>query len=389
MLPTALDAIGEPELQQLVRDGVREGKLLEYKRELSGQADADKVRLLRSITSFSNTLGGDLVLGIDAADGAATSVVGIPAVVEDQVRLRIENLCRDGVDPRVTGVRIKFVALANGNTAIIIRVSRSWNAPHRVTTGGHTQFYGRNSAGSYPLDVSELRAAFTMPDRISGEIASFRNTRVAHIRAYETPVPILTVGALVLHLMPFSAFSPLTRTRLSLDAVERHNFSPFNSRSTCVDVNLEGYVIYMDRREPSWAYTQVYRDGTIESVATFDLWEGETIYKLSSAWIEVNCVSAVDRYVRELERRMDLFPLAIGIALVNVADYRFVAERRVFGGELPRSTRDLIELPTVVIEHPPMEAAQILRTSFDMIWNAFGYDGSPSYDAAGRFTPPR
>lgn len=345
------------------------------------------MRLLRSITSFSNSLGGDLILGIDAVDGVANNVVGIAGVVEDQVRQRIENLCRDGADPRVPGVSIKFVGLANGNTAIVIRVARSWNAPHRVTTGGHSQFYGRNSAGSYPLDVSELRAAFTMPERISNEIYRFREMRIARIQAYDTPVPILKVGTLVLHLIPFSAFSPLHAPRLSLDVAERHNFSPFDAQSCSVDVNLEGYVIFTDRRQPSRCYSQIYRNGVMESVAAFDLWEGERIYKLPSVWIEVQCVRTVDRYVRDLQGRLDLFPLVIGIALVNVADYRFAVPGGIFRGELQRADRNVIELPTVVVENPPLDAAQTLRTSFDMMWNAFGYERSASYDAQGRFNP--
>lgn len=387
MLPAAINAIGEADLQQLVQDSAREGKFLEFKRDLPGQADADRVRLLRSITSFSNSLGGDLILGIDAQDGVAANVLGIPDVVEDQVRQRIENLCRDGADPRVPAVSIKFVGLANGNTAIVIRAARSWNAPHRVTSGGHSQFYGRNSAGSYPLDVSELRAAFTMPDRIGNEIHRFREMRIARVQAYDTPVPILNVGLLVFHLMPFSAFSPLHAARLSLDVAERHNFSPFDARGCSVDVNLEGYVIFTHRRQPSSEYTQVYRNGAIESVVAFDLWEGERIYKLPATWIEVQCLRAIDAYMRNLQGRVDVFPLGIGIALVNVADYRFAVPGGIFRGELQRADRNVIELPTAVVENPPLDAAQILRTTYDMMWNAFGYEHSPSYDAQGRFNP--
>lgn len=387
MLPANLDIIAEPDLQRLVDEHVHEGTLIEFKRDLPGQADGDKVRLLRSITSFANTLGGDLILGVEAVDGVATNLVGIDAVVEDQVRQRIENLCRDGADPSVPGVSMKFVRLANGRHAIIVRVARSWNAPHRVTTGGHGHFYGRNSAGTYQLDVNELRAAFTMPERISAEIRRFRDGRIAQVQTYDTPVPIARVGALILHLLPFSAFSPIHGRRISLDPGERHNFSPFDARSCSTDVNLEGYVVFTDRRKPSAAYTQVYRNGGVESVVVFDLWEGNQIYKLPATWIEMQCVSSTDRFVRGLQAKTDLFPLAVGIALVNVADYRFVVSRGVFGDETAKADRNVIELPTVVVEKPPFDAAQALRTSFDMIWNAFGYEGSPSYDAQGSFIP--
>jgi hypothetical protein len=42
---------------------------------------------------------------------------------------------------------------------------RSWIAPHRVKA--NDKFYGRNSKGKYPLDVSELRTAFMLSEQLT------------------------------------------------------------------------------------------------------------------------------------------------------------------------------------------------------------------------------
>jgi hypothetical protein len=53
-----------------------------------------------------------------------------------------------------------------------VRAHRSWLAPHRVVT--NDKLYGRNSAGKYPLDVSESRTAFVLADSVPDLIRNFR-----------------------------------------------------------------------------------------------------------------------------------------------------------------------------------------------------------------------
>jgi hypothetical protein len=42
-------------------------------------------------------------------------------------------MARDGIRPPIVGLQTAAVTLANGNTAIVMRIHKSWNPPHQVT----------------------------------------------------------------------------------------------------------------------------------------------------------------------------------------------------------------------------------------------------------------
>jgi hypothetical protein len=74
----------------------------------------------------------------------------------------------------------------------------------------HGKFYKRNSAGKYPMDVSELKIAFIQSEQIVDKIRKFRNDRVEKLKAeHELPVNLYSGAKTVLHLVPLSAFSDI------------------------------------------------------------------------------------------------------------------------------------------------------------------------------------
>jgi hypothetical protein len=90
--------------------------------------------------------------------------------------------------------------------ALVIRIPRSWNPPHRVSTGGHNSFYVRNSGGAHEADVEELRVLFTLAADAQQRTKAFRSERIATIIAAQGPVPLTANGRLFVHLVPLSAF---------------------------------------------------------------------------------------------------------------------------------------------------------------------------------------
>jgi predicted HTH transcriptional regulator len=72
---------------------------LEYKRTTYGNGDADVKEYLKDVSSFANTHGGDLVIGIEEKGGLARKVPGVAGVNPDTELQRLESLARDGIDP--------------------------------------------------------------------------------------------------------------------------------------------------------------------------------------------------------------------------------------------------------------------------------------------------
>ena len=247
MIFKPLDAITLDDLQRLRENRISEGKTIEYKQVLPGGSDGEKIKFLRAVSSLANIAGGDLLYGVEARDGIPEALPGLQQPNEDDIKLRLENLLRDGVEPRIPTVQFRFVPMNGDRAILIVRVGKSWNGPHRVRLAGHAHFYGRNSSGSYQLDVAELRTAFTLSAGVAERIRAFRADRLMKIESGQTPVPIVTAATMVFHLVPLVAFSASATLRISLDPSERHVFYPLGRSGWSENVSLDGYVIFTDR----------------------------------------------------------------------------------------------------------------------------------------------
>ena len=69
MIAKPVTDIPEADLRALIDNAVIESRVLEYKREVPDSSDQGKVKFLRSVTAFANTLGGDLIYGVEATKG--------------------------------------------------------------------------------------------------------------------------------------------------------------------------------------------------------------------------------------------------------------------------------------------------------------------------------
>ena len=154
LIPTPLDAITEDVLLALINNGVSEGRTIEYKWDLPGSSDGDKKEFLADVSSFANTSGGDLVIGMDEDKGLPIAIPRVQCADLDLEVRRLESIISSGMEPRIR-YAVKAVTCDGNQKVIVIRVERSWSGPHRVIFKGHDKFYGRNSAGKYPLDVNE------------------------------------------------------------------------------------------------------------------------------------------------------------------------------------------------------------------------------------------
>ena len=199
-----LDDLTAGDIQGSVDNAVREGRRIEYK-EAVGQDDAAKREFLADVSSFASASGGDFLIGVEDRDGVASGVPGVEAADVDTQILRLENIIRDGIEPRIPGLQTQPVVLAGQRVVLVMRIPRSWAAPHMVTFRNAARFYSRNSAGKYQLDVGEIRAAFVASDAAGDQLRAFRLERLGRITANDAAAPMVDEPKLVLHLVPFSA----------------------------------------------------------------------------------------------------------------------------------------------------------------------------------------
>ena len=208
MIRKKIDSITGQDLEELINNSVSEGKTIEYKQSLSVAKDSEKKEFLADVSSFANASGGDLIYGMRAEHGIPKSLDGISIQNVDAEIARLENIIRDGIDPRISFVTIKPVTISAGNIVLIIRISKSWNIPHRVSFQGHDKFYSRNSNGKHPLDVGELRTMFNLSGTLEEKIKRFRENRISSIIANESAIFLPDGAKIVLHLIPIIVYLP-------------------------------------------------------------------------------------------------------------------------------------------------------------------------------------
>ena len=381
MLPRAIEDIVVADLEQLIASQVREGRALEYKRELSSAAESKEVRLLAAVSSLANTSGGDLLIGVEAIDGVATELCGVEVESLDRETLRLEQIVRDGIEPRMPKVEFQAIHLYDNRYVWLIRVPGSWVAPHRVKR--NSRFYARNSAGRYELDVSELRLAFSMTETIAGRIRDFRTDRIAKINAGLTPVPLDGEGCMVVHVVPLQSFMTRTSIDIGIYGTGSTSLRPMGAGGWDHRINLDGVVTFERHGEKSsFSYTQMFRTGVAE--AAFSLSSDGGKKALPSVAFEHYTLEMVKEYFSFAETFEVEPPFLIFLSLVGVRGCILGLHSGAFlrGGNVPLA-EDVLTLPEVVVEenNEPLHVA--LKPAFDMVWNAFGVISSPNYDEGG------
>jgi predicted HTH transcriptional regulator len=79
-----LSSITESDLLDLIANQVAEGKMIDYKLTLPGNSDDEKREFLADVSSFANTVGGHLILGVDENQGIASNLAGINELDSDK-----------------------------------------------------------------------------------------------------------------------------------------------------------------------------------------------------------------------------------------------------------------------------------------------------------------
>jgi predicted HTH transcriptional regulator len=106
-----LDAIDQSHLQRLIDEAVSEARDIDYKQDTYGKNDRDTGEFLADISSFANTAGGDIVVGMTEQAGIPTGFTPLQTDIEAEI-LRLEDIARSGLQPRIFGLIARGVPLA-------------------------------------------------------------------------------------------------------------------------------------------------------------------------------------------------------------------------------------------------------------------------------------
>ena len=162
--------LAQRDFEELCQIGYPESDQLELKEFVPGRNGPDRWHegrgqigeygrdsLLTELVGMANTRGGDLVVGIRESDDnpkRALAIVPVPqcADLADRFRQQI-YAC---VEPRLTDIQVRGIPVADdGSGILVVRVRRSPNAPHRLTTD--RECYIRRGTSTERMTMREIQ----------------------------------------------------------------------------------------------------------------------------------------------------------------------------------------------------------------------------------------
>lgn len=273
MLPVRFDEITADDILRLVADKVAEHKTLEYKAILKINNTEDKAEFLSDISSFANASGGDILFGITderegtSATGVPGDIVGLALANTASECNRIEQLIRDGVQPRLPVLLVKAIQIPEHGHILLIRVGKSWLAPHMVSYANRTRFFSRNSStGKVQLDVQQIGAAFAQQRAVGERLRDWKADRISKAVSGNGPVQ-LTGSQLLFHFVPAAAIADDT---VSLPRVFDTNALNNMRLLMCLSsqsrrYNADGLLFVSQKTtDNAQSYLQIFKDGALE-----------------------------------------------------------------------------------------------------------------------------
>jgi len=393
------EEIERADIEALLENETRESRTLEYKEKLPSRSRDDRKEFLADVSAFANAAGGDLLYGVREQRDAKGNATGIPAEIPgietdniDAELLRLTNMLRDNIEPRLYPLQIRAVDGFPKGPVILIRVGQSWNGPHMVTL--NYRIYSRRGTQTYPLDVSELRSAFLLSERLSERLRRFRDERLARIIADETPVQLEPEARLVVHMVPVKAMQPDNDTdvyTLLNDHQARQLLRPmyleggWNPR-----YNFDGFVTYRESYPVS--YLQLFSSGAMEWVADCGdiVRKGEEIIPYLPAELTAKELLGCLRTGKEVFSYLEIQPpYFLSVGLIGVRGYRLAMSGSSWLIRQYTVDRDTLVFPDIRIDDRDFEPTVVMRPILDTLWRAVGYSHCGYYDDDGTWIGPR
>ena len=378
------DNLREDDLSELVASQVPEGLRIDYKKDLYGNPDADKREALKDVSAFANAFGGHLIIGVEEQNGLPTAIPGVTNVNPDEIVLRMDQLIRSGIEPRIQGLRVRAVSLANGAHCFVLRIPRSWHPPHRVSAQNSNRYWVRNSGGAHEASVEELRTMFTLGADALHRVYQFRDERLSEINSGNSARPLQRDGRLILHIVPLAAVTSPFQVDLAKVYQTHLVFRPIGTMGMTPCFNFEG-VVNERGGDQNFGYTQVFRNGALEATKAKIISERDGDKLIPGHKFERDIFEVLPGYLNGLRDIGVPPPLVILFTLEGVRGVGYAVLRGMFDDHLPAIEREILFLPECLINEygPEADYHRAVRPAFDALWNTTGRACAQSFSDDG------
>ncbi len=389
-----IEEIQIEDIQSLIDNAVCESRSLDYKQELHIDTDGDKKEFLADVSSFANSVGGDIIFGVeeDNIDKISTNICGIPYENDDKLIRRIEDLIRQSIQPVILNIQFKFIDIGNNKCVFIIQIPQSIISPHRVEYKGTDKFFSRNNKGKYQMDVSELRLAFNSGLDLNKRISEYKMDRYYELISNKNQVLNDNKPIFVVHYIPISSFNnslkyfSVEEIKKAMNDVNSRIFGKYCPKYITIDgVSMR----YNQYNEKSFAF---YKNNGIVEKATSDFFEKNFTYDNRTPKVIVDMIfgkAVITKLIEDFNEVKDFYekigintPFIISCSILNAVGYT-IPTKGQFSETMGEIDRDILCINDLFVENIDDSSEHILKPVFDSIWNACGHEKCFYYDENG------
>jgi hypothetical protein len=390
---------------------VREGTRYDFKREMQLSADADKNDFCADVVAFALAQGGHILIGAEEGDGETLSAFpGIELTKEYMSQLR--QVPSDGVDPPVIGFDVHAVDFGGGKSVVVVRIPNDGQL-HRTKRKG--EFWVRVASGKQRLNLNEALA-------LSGNGRQAREERGQTLAADRDSLDAAFVdsgfcdvaaprGLVSLYIASKDGDEPLPLSTLPegeiLDIFQPIYASGWDIRH---ETDATHTLSPAGQGSRNYAATQLHATGRVFAVSRgplkpLDKDEARTQVPLESRGyipgkvLERELVDVIVRYINGLRKLGQVGPWDVAFSLLKIEGFHLAVSPSLMYGSTGKLATDSSVRSSLVTVGAPADWVEIagkrllnrptvaasMRTQFDRIWRAFGYQRSYNFTEAGEF----
>lgn len=392
-------ATWERTVRGLIDERVPEDRDLDYKREIDLATPGGRRDVAVDIAALANSVGGILVCGVEELriDGKPTNLpekaVGVTGV-DEKVIQRIEDLARDLIRPSLSAGSLDLILVPGiaATPVLVIRARQSLLGPHMVEHRVHA----RNSAGTYRVEIEELRRMILEQHVTRDDIAKWLKARSSAIPPVQGGGSFLGESALCVRAIPlFNRRIDIGSSALC-EAVKAAKFRAGESHTFHhVVYSAEGLAGRLSGHDnKTIAALAVLRGLGVEWVSSLVMClysdrdgKGNEVPVVGLPNLAHEIFQAARESVKVLETVIDPFPLVIQVSLHGAAGrvahhgghYWFRPEGR------PVLQQDPLVSDAVVWPTASVDVYAALRPLLDFFWQALGEPRCAQYDDSGHW----
>lgn len=368
----------EASLRGFLSLAVPEGLYLDYKEAVSGTSDKEgKREFLKDVTAFANAAGGHVFLGVrEPSDGVSldAQLVGLDNCVT--LAQDLERLASTSIDPRIPGLRIVPIPIANERSCVVVHIPPSLTRPHMVNYGAHRSFYVRHSESSFPMTTHEIREAVLVSVSAEARARLYVERRLDEVRESlcdQSPAFFLQAMPVISPDPPWAVISEPFENVIRGDA-RRYSFRDYCnlSSSTAPRPTIDGLLGRDQRDQPKWE-SEVHRNGYVSAI--FRDIQTETAGNAKFYAVHSGYCDLFRSFCHLLEEFLNItgadVPYLVACSYMNARGTRLWTEQRHFRYSEPYAKQNLVWPEHLrATGQDPMIVAEDLCVE---LFNAFGF----------------